>query len=288
MVSSQALQSSSFLRRFQIPLFFTLAFALSWVVWGSMIAQQYGLLSFSLPDTSYFGVSLAALIVAGLVDGWVGIRDLLRRMVRWRVNLLWYVIAIVLPLVIIGLYRLFGGSVSVGRILSLEASIAYFIQSVPFFILTEETAWRGFALPRLQVRYNALTASLILGLLWGVWHTPLFFMPGAVQTQLPFLPFVLMAMGQSVLFAWVYNNTGGSVLLVALLHASTDALLTYIGVGLDARSFWIMTVVTGVAAVIVVLLAGPAHLSRTYRVDQPPIIPPGMLQGGSASDNALP
>jgi membrane protease YdiL (CAAX protease family) len=248
---------SAFVRRHQIHFFFILAFALSWLVWGSAIAQHYGLLDFQIPDLlAYFGVSLAASIVAGLADGWEGIRNLLRRLIRWRVGLAWYAIVLLLPILLPSLtafiYELFGGSVSVGSVLPLERAVAYFFFGIPFMLLTEETAWRGFALPRLEAKYGTWKASLLLGLLWGVWHTPYFLLPGSSQSNFPYVAYILMVMAQSVMYGWIHHKTGGSVLMAALFHAATNAALAYVGVGVgDPRAFWLLTAVTWVAAISV-------------------------------------
>jgi membrane protease YdiL (CAAX protease family) len=150
-------------------------------------------------------VTLAAFLVAGLVEGWPGMRDLLSRMVRWQVGLQWYAIAVLLPiglqLLAAGVYALFGGTVPIGQLSSLEGAVSYFVVAVPFMLLTEETGWRGFALPRLQVQHQALTASLIVGLLWGVWHTPLFLMSGTSHSTFPYIGFVLSILAESILIA---------------------------------------------------------------------------------------
>jgi membrane protease YdiL (CAAX protease family) len=229
-------RTAAFARRYQIPIFYALAFALSWLVWGSEIAEQRHLLPFALPDLlAYAGVGLAAFIAAGLADGRAGMLDLVRRMLRWRVGWNWYAAALAVPLAVTlasaGIYRLLGGDVALGRLVSTQDALVYFALALPVFLLSEEVAWRGFALPRLEARYSALAASLIVGVLWGIWHTPLFFMATAAQSNAPYLVFVFSTVAQSILFAWVYNNSGGSVLVVALLHTVTNTVMAYVGVG---------------------------------------------------------
>jgi uncharacterized protein len=81
-------------------------------------------------------------------------------------------------------------------------------------------------------------------------------------------------MAQSVLTAWVYNNTNGSVLLASIFHTATNGTGGYIGMGVgDVWAFWVFTAVQWVAAGIVVAIEGPDHLSRTKRVDDPPVAP---------------
>jgi hypothetical protein len=85
--------------------------------------------------------------------------------------------------------------------------------------VAEEFGWRGYALDRLQVRYSALVSSIILGVVWGLWHLPLFFMQGQdMYRNAPVWGFILGTVFLSVLFTWIYNNTGKSILAVLLFH----------------------------------------------------------------------
>src|SRR3712207_6537622 len=86
----------------------------------------------------------------------------------------------------------------------------------------EELGWRGYALPRLLARRSALAASLILGLLWGLWHLPTFYVLGAPQHGLPISAFLLLTMAYSVLFTWIYLHTRGSVLIATLFHSAIN------------------------------------------------------------------
>ncbi|HYG56634.1 MAG TPA: CPBP family intramembrane glutamic endopeptidase, partial [Symbiobacteriaceae bacterium] len=88
--------------------------------------------------------------------------------------------------------------------------------------LCEELGWRGFMLPRLQERYGPARASLVLGVTWGLWHLPLFFIAGTVQSRIPFLLFLLSTCASSFLFTWVSDRGRGSVLLAVLLHAAIN------------------------------------------------------------------
>ena len=99
--------------------------------------------------------------------------------------------------------------------------------------LAEEPGWRGFALPRLEQHAGPLGGTLILGMLWGLWHLPIFlFTPGynGAETglawiSLPFVEFVIGEVALAVIFTWVFNNTGGSLWLSMLLHASANTII---------------------------------------------------------------
>jgi hypothetical protein len=139
--------------------------------------------------------------------------------------------------------------------------------------LCEEAGWRGFALPRLQHRFNALTSSLILGLLWACWHIPFYLEPGYAEKGMPFPIFVFVVIGLAILFTWIYNNTRGSLVLTVLAHfffnfssvflvqqfGLMPPMLLYIGGGGG------MVVLT----IGVILLFGPKRLSRKAVAELP-------------------
>jgi len=257
------------LKRHPLIVFFVLAFVFPWLIWGTTIAQSKGVLSFHLPQSLAFwiGLNLATYFAAGITGGMPAIKDLLNRLVRWRVHPVWYIAALtltgMLSFIAIGIHLLFGGTHQVGELLTLKNLVPSLMFQIFFFWLTEETAWRGFALPRLQVKYSAMNASLILGMLWGLWHIPLLFIPGSFQSTVPFIGFVLSAIATSVLFTWLFNHSRGSVLVAAVFHAATDATIAYSNVMTgDLRLFWMFIVVQWVAVAVIYLTQGPLHLSR--------------------------
>jgi membrane protease YdiL (CAAX protease family) len=90
-------------------------------------------------------------------------------------------------------------------------------------LVKPQIGWRGFALPRLQSRYGWLLSSLIIGVIWAVWHAPIWFIPEAGFSSLPFAIFLLFTTALSLVMTWLYNHTGGSVLLPAMAHAAINA-----------------------------------------------------------------
>ena len=93
----------------------------------------------------------------------------------------------------------------------------------------EETGWRGFAQPRLQVRFNPLTAGMIVGLLWGVWHLPLWRAETGSLTG-EHIVFIIIHIIAGVIFAWLYNRSKASILAVGILHASANVSLRFLPV----------------------------------------------------------
>ena len=259
------------LKRSPLTAFFVLAYLIAW----SIYAIQSGLLPFQLPEPiSDFLVNwapgFAAIIVVAAIGGLNGIRALLRPLLAWRVSLQWYTVAIFLPPLLvfaaIGVTVLFGGPApQFSQMFSPHLAL---LPILLFFNLGEELGWRGFALPRLQARQSALVASLILGVIWGLWHAPKFFLTGQLASELLFfLVFLVSILAQTILMTWVYNNTGGSLLLATLFHFSSDAFLTFFLPALVPPSevpliFAIMTLLQVGVAILVVVNYGPAHLSR--------------------------
>jgi membrane protease YdiL (CAAX protease family) len=231
-------------RKHPLIAFFVLAYLLTWWI--------YPLLRFSplLGIFGLFGPALAAIIMAAVTGGKSGVKALLSRVVRWRVGLPWYIIALGLPTVLsiatAGLGYLLGASTSiqVGALTVLE--LVLFV-----LVVGEELGWRGYALPLLLEKRSAVTASLILGVLWGLWHLPTFLVPGTPQYGLPLTAFVLLTIEYSILMTWVFLHTLGSVLIATLFHGAINLSQGIFLGGMDGGNrYWLLSIVYGVAAVI--------------------------------------
>ena len=130
-------------------------------------------------------------------------------------------------------------------------------------VVGEEIGWRGYALPRLLATRSMLSASLILGVLWGAWHLPTFFIPGLPQHSIPFSAFMLLTIAYSVLFTWMYVRTAGSVLIATLFHGSINFCQGFFLGGIDpAREYWLLAFVWWVAALVVLVGTGTTFVRR--------------------------
>lgn len=177
-----------------------------------------------------FGPTVATLVIVHASGGCAGIKQMLKKVFVWRVGIQWYMFVFLFPvaarLLAVGANVLLGGepprffsSATVGVSGISPILIVLFMGILIRPSLVEEIGWRGFALPRMQERFGALGASLLLGLLWGLWH----FHP----VNFPFykdwmLWFLLMTVLGSVIYTWIYNHTDGSILLASLFHASSN------------------------------------------------------------------
>jgi membrane protease YdiL (CAAX protease family) len=118
----------------------------------------------------------------------------------------------------------------------------------------EELGWRGTALPRLQARWNVLISSLILGVLWGLYHLPSFLLVGLPLQGLPLVPFMVAALGLTILISWTFNHTGGSLIPVFLYHFAFNFIGNASGLfGLPAL-LWSLAGICGVVAIAVIAL----------------------------------
>src|SRR3712207_1273324 len=182
-------------KRHPLIAFFVLAYAVTWPLIPLVsVSPLWGF-------PALFGPAFAAIIVVAVTDEGAGLQGLMGRVVRWRVGVRWYVVALGLPtilaLAVVGLHLALGVQTSVdfGGL-----SVLNFV--VFILIIGEELGWRGYALPKMLAERSALAASLIVGALWGAWHLPTFFVPGARQYGLPFSAFVFLTMAYSVLIRW--------------------------------------------------------------------------------------
>jgi uncharacterized protein len=261
----------SAIKRHPLIAFFVLAYALTW--WASIL---YAVYPNPFPVFPY-GPFLAAIIVTGLTLGRAGLRRLLRRIVLWRVGLRWYAVALLLP-VALALAAVYLNVLLGAPTPSLEelGSWPSLLVLFPLTLLIggplgEEPGWRGYALPRLQTGRSALTASLILGALIALWHLPLLLTSEEPVPAGAFFPEIIAGM---IVISWVYNNTQGSVLLAVLIHTSHNAIEGFFGgmfSGEDlVRLYWMLAGVWIVAAVVVIIVSGPADLSRRYRKQEEP------------------
>jgi membrane protease YdiL (CAAX protease family) len=175
-----------------------------------------------------YGSFLGGALVTGVADGRSGLKTYFGRIVRWRVGILWYVIALVLPLLLNGLacgFNIVLGAALPGSIQwpAVEnVALAFLWPGLLGIALAEEPGFRGFALPRLLGTRSALEAALIVGILHTLWHFPLLLQMLQEGYFAGLLTKALIIVSASIFFTWLFNNTGGSVLIAMLLHASED------------------------------------------------------------------
>jgi uncharacterized protein len=262
-------------KKHQLVVYFVTAFGISWLLWIPLVASAHGLFGWGSAFSSFhllgsLGPLLAAVLVTGILGGAGGLRELGRRMVRWRVGLGWWALALFGPAALYGLsavlLRLFSGAwPDLSRFGQTDeypqlGLLLFWIVNITCYGFGEETGWRGFALPRLQRTHSALVASLILSVFWALWHVPLFF---ALPTFMSMgiggtIGWALFMVTGSLLLTWLYNSTRGSILIVALFHGTLDIAINSPAPAALATVSGVLFTVLG----LLVLLGGPASLSR--------------------------
>jgi membrane protease YdiL (CAAX protease family) len=266
----------------RVPLlvFFLLACVISWTIWSPLWLPTFGVQV--LPVLPYHhalgavGPIAAGIILTAWECGGSGVRELISRMVRWQGNVLWIVVAIVAPLLLL-IVAAVAGALFADEALTLKgiglssefpqfSPLLFFLYNVFSFGYGEETGWRGYALPRLQARHSALVATLLLTVGWAIWHIPLFFYrPGYTGMGIAGIAgwFFSLLTG-AVLLTWLFNQSRGSILVVALFHAAVDVAFT----SRVSSEF----IINGAGAIItiwgicVLVVAGPRYLARCGKV----------------------
>jgi uncharacterized protein len=227
----------AFIQRHAVATYFILVLLISWgsflVLVGPKLLRggsEQAADAFLLFPIIVVGVCLVGIALTGIVDGRRGLRDLFSRMGRWRVGARWYAALLIPPGLILAVLltlRTLVSSVFAPNMFLLGILFGLF----PGFF--EEVGWMGFAFPKMQVKHSALSAGLLLGVLWGLWHAPVVDYLGAAAPHgvywLPFfLAFIAIVTAIRVLIVWVYSNTS-SVLLAQLMHASSTGFLVILG-----------------------------------------------------------
>ncbi|WP_084703963.1 CPBP family intramembrane glutamic endopeptidase [Phaeacidiphilus oryzae] len=229
------------LRRRPLLSFFLLAYLLSWAAWTPYVLSRNGLgvwhfgfpavggssqLTGVLPG-AYLGPIASALLLTRLTQGRRGVRAWARRMTRFRVGWRWYVgvlLAVPTGLAVAGT-ALSDRGPSMPPPAVLAAYLPGLILQMITTGLAEEPGWREFAMPRAQERFGPLPATILVGVLWGAWHLPLFLTDwgGGPHVQLTRVAaFMATTICFSSVMTWVFNRSGESMPLVMLLHTGVN------------------------------------------------------------------
>jgi hypothetical protein len=250
--------------------FLALTFTWSWGFWGSKILLELGIVEGIpvLPNLGAFGPTVAAFVLVAYANGLRGVRRLLGRAIQLDYPSLWLLVALIVPLAVVG------GALAVAVATGTTPTFPWASQPVVLLIafvwilllggpVQEEFGWRGYLLDPLQERFTPLGGGLAVGLIWAVWHLPLFYIPSAtIYYQNPFLGFVVSITLLSVLMTWVYNSTNGSLLPMLLMHTSWNWAQGMFPVLESDPASLAMVGLLIAATVIAVVYSGPRRLGR--------------------------
>jgi membrane protease YdiL (CAAX protease family) len=240
--------NSLFIQRHPVSTYFVLTFAISWLG-AFLVASPHLLRHENLPQLTgvlmfpamLFGPSVSGIALTWFAEGEPGLRSLRSRLFCWRIPARWYFSVLIPPVLILGVLHW----------LKTFVSAAYapnqFLVGVLFGIpagLLEEIGWSGYAFPKMSSGLSPSIASVLLGLLWGLWHLPVVNFLGAATPHGDdwlrfFLVFTAAMTAMRVLISWAYRNTN-SVLLSQLIHISSTGSLVVLSPRVTARQevFW--------------------------------------------------
>jgi len=272
------------MKRYPITSFFILATLLGA---GVIALIFWGVIPDELALSSVLSASVAGIVMTAVVEGKAGLKNLFRRVLIWRVGIGYWLFAILflVPIIVLGAVfnPIFGGDPLSFDSLNLTFNI------LPMFIvfsivagLGQELGWAGFLTPRLQVKHSALVSSLIRAALVLLWHIPLliftYYQPYAIAdfpyggwmvqkgVLITVLAMAVLGLPWSIFLTWIFNNTRGSLLLVAVLHGSEIWLATLLpGLAInttDLNNYWGYGMIMLTAALVIIILAGPKKFSR--------------------------
>jgi uncharacterized protein len=263
MSSESRSKPGSFLLSHSVAAYFLLTFTISWV--GALaVASPHLLRPEPLPKITgilmfpamLLGPSLSAIFLTWFTAGRLGLRDLFSRLLRARIPPRWYASLLIPPFLVLTLL------LTLKTFLNPAYTPNLFLMGVLFGVsagLLEEIGWTGFTFPRMSSRHNPLAASILLGLLWSLWHLPVVNYLGTAAPHgaywFPFfLAFAFAMTAMRVLIAWLYTNTK-SVLIAQLMHiSSTGSLVIFGPPAVSARQEAIWYALYGITLWIAVLI----------------------------------
>ncbi len=257
--------------------FFLLTYAYSWLIWIPSVLDGIGLdLPFNVTGYSTvvviigaFAPLLAAITLIARDEGRKGIKAFFGRALDFHIKPVYIIIALALPLLIhvLAHYLALALGLDVAQTLfPSEISVSPVILAIPYFFLMlvigggqEEFGWRGYAQEPLQEKIGVIPASLVIGVIWGIWHLPLWFMAGDLHSAYSFLAFVMMTTSISLIYAWLYKSSGKKLIVVMFFHAMSNTaapLLPFLhGIeGKPESAYWIYAVVNVVFGLLFVFL----------------------------------
>lgn len=274
--------------RYSVALFILLAVVLGG---GTIFLVVQGKLPAGLALASVLSASTAGIILTAMEDGWEGLKTTWRRLLIWRVGIGYWLFAFlfILPVVLFGLlFNPFfnGDPFTFSNFKSAFGILPMFIIFVIVSGFGQELGWTGFLIARLQARFSALTSCMLRALLVSIWHLPVFLYSRSQHPALAdfqysrwiahkgFLVAFITAMllfqvPWSIFFTWLFNNTGGSLLLVAVLHGS-EIWVAYLMMNAaidpgNLDNYWGYGALLVLMAAVIVIINGPQHLSRVHK-----------------------
>lgn len=261
----------------QLRVFLIATFGFSWVLWSPFMLSGFGLYPMSETLSSLmlvavmigaFGPLFGAVVVQYQLGQWPQVKSFFKHCLRFKIQPMYYVLAIILPfgVTVIAHYITtgFGFAELPNNFFPEDLPVSPLVLAIPYIILMlllgggqEEFGWRGFAQDHLQDKHGILLGSALLGLIWGLWHAPLWIMPGEGHENYPFIAFVLFTIIFSVMIGILYNMSEKKMVIPWLMHAISNASVPFFPIlfleKVPQPGYWIWVAVNFVVAALLVV-----------------------------------
>ena len=263
----------------QLFIYFGLSYLISWIIWLPLYGPAFGLTN--LPTVPFLhAIGALGPLIASLITTWIflkkqGLKNILKKCFQIK-PLIYFAIALFSPFILAIMASVLSYFIDKtplnlsGLLLTKEfpqfSFLTFFIYNLIFFGFGEEAGWRGFALPRLQNKLNALSASIVLTLFWALWHLPLFFYrPGYMNMEIAgIVGWVFSLLTGSILLTWIYNSSKASILMCAVFHSTIDIAFTADLAGKNIVNY--MGFLITFWGILIIFIYKPKNLSLKPRV----------------------
>lgn len=261
--------------------YFTLAYLISWIIWFPLYSHAFGITGLPVLPFHHgiggLGPLIASFITSAIFEGKQGLEKLSRQIFKVK-PLSYLLIALISPIILAAIASIISNlldhtPINLSALLKAKefpeySFLSFLLYNLLFFGFGEEVGWRGFALPRLQARYNALWASLILTLFWAVWHWPLFlYRPGYTSMDVAgIFGWVFSLLTGSVLLTWLYNSSRASLFACAVFHSTID--IAFLADFADKNITNYMGMLITIWGIAIIIIFKPNNLSRSERIRQ--------------------
>lgn len=258
----------------QLWMFFLITFVYSWLLWLPFVLENFNLIvlsdfNFSLMTLAVmlgaFGPLLASVVLIMRKSGWSGLKDFFTSTLSFRIKPFYYIVAFILPMLIAAsahyIVNLSGIDSLPSNLFPENLSVSPYFLLIPYFVFIllvgggqEEFGWRGYAQEPLQQKFGILNGSIILGLVWGVWHLPLWFMSGEGHTYYPFSAFLIFTVSMSVIIGWLYNASGKKLIIPLIVHSISNVSVPFFPIlhlaNVPQPGYWIWVGITALVAAV--------------------------------------
>jgi membrane protease YdiL (CAAX protease family) len=263
----------------QLATYFALAYLVSWAIWLPLYGHAIGLTD--LPTWPFhhaiggLGPLIASFLTTWIYDKQEGVKQLFKKCLQVK-PLTYLAIALLSPFLLVMIaaamsYFVDKTPINISGLLSYREFpnfnlLTFFIYNFIFFGFGEEVGWRGFAVPRFQNRFNALTSSMILTVFWAIWHWPLFlYRPGYTSMDFPGIcGWIFSLLTGSILLTWLFNSSRGSIFICAVFHSTIDIAFTADLADKNIVNY--MGFLITVWGILAILIFKPTNLATNERV----------------------